>query len=212
MVGFVHHYSVCILADINQVRLDTNIDICITSSMPSNFTTEHDRRGESETPANHTDFRLLIGILSLPDNVEWRNLLRLVYGVQPPPASAQVDIKYVFCNLTKEEQKVLMGLEIKHYNDIIILNCPENMNNGKAYTFFSSLPDMRVYNKSVNGSLKPYDYVMKADNGTHFRLGPLVDSLIPFARFDMYYGLVAPCSAVDPFSHYMSGLGYLLQV
>lgn len=53
---------------------------------------------------------------------------------------AQVDVKFVFYNLTKEDQKVLVVLEIIRYDGIIILNCKENMNKGKTFTYFSSLP------------------------------------------------------------------------
>ncbi|KAJ0985068.1 hypothetical protein J5N97_003424 [Dioscorea zingiberensis] len=152
------------------------------------------------------DFRLLIGILTLPDHYERRHLLRLVYSLEPQ-VTAIIDIKFVFCNLTKDDQRVLVALEIMRFDDIIILDCQENMNDGKTYTYFSSLPNL--FNGS-NGDEKPYDYVMKADDDIYFRLPRLVESLKKMPREDMYYGFVIPCGSMDPFHDYMSGMGYII--
>ncbi|KAG9455854.1 hypothetical protein H6P81_000362 [Aristolochia fimbriata] len=149
--------------------------------------------------------RLLIGVLTLPDQYRLRNLLRLVYGTQKPVAAADVDVKFVFCNLNKDDQKTLVALEIMYYDDIIILNCTENMNQGKTYTFFSSLPQMFASSES-----RPYDYVMKADDDIYIRLEQLVEALVPLPREDLYYGFTIPCREMNPFNHYMSGMGYVL--
>ncbi|RVW21650.1 hypothetical protein CK203_112345 [Vitis vinifera] len=106
----------------------------------------------------------------------------MIYGTQSP-AGAKVDIKFVFCNLTKEDQKVLVALEIMRYDDIIILNCTENMNQGKTYTYFSSLPEM-----------------LNSTEGHRRRT----------ITEDLYYGYVIPCGSMNPFHHYMSGMGYLV--
>ncbi|RVW21651.1 hypothetical protein CK203_112347 [Vitis vinifera] len=126
-------------------------------------------------PLNSTsdDIRIFIGILTLPDQYQRRHFLRIIYGTQSP-AGAKVDVKFVFCNLTKEDQKVLVALEIMRYDDIIILNCTENMNQGKTYTYFSSLPEML---NSTEGPSPPYHYIMKADDYTYLRLDNLVESL-----------------------------------
>ncbi|KAJ9689468.1 hypothetical protein PVL29_014919 [Vitis rotundifolia] len=159
-------------------------------------------------PLNSTsdDIRIFIGILTLPDQYQRRHLLRIIYGTQSP-AGAKVEVKFVFCNLTKEDQKVLVALEIMRYDDIIILNCTENMNQGKTYTYFSSLPEML---NSTEGPSPPYHYVMKADDDTYLRLDNLVESLRPLPREDLYYGCVVPCRSMDPFVHFMSGMGYLV--
>lgn len=75
------------------------------------------------------------------------------------------------------------------------------MNNGKTYTYFSSLPQILP---------KPYTYVMKADDDVFIRLTPLSLSLNPLPRLDLYYGFVIPCSSKNPFVDYMSGMGFLL--
>ncbi|XP_057968435.1 uncharacterized protein LOC131157967 [Malania oleifera] len=205
----------CVLASINEVRFDNLLRIgrCALSS-PSlgdgGAAESHDTISSSETPyeaASTTsgDLRILIGILTLPDQYQRRHFLRLVYGTQSA-AGAQVDVKFVFCNLTKEDQKVLVALEIMRFDDVIILDCKENMNKGKTYTYFSSLPE--IFND--HGRYPPYHYVMKADDDTYVRLENLVKSLRSLPREDLYYGYVIPCPSMDPFVQYMSGMGYLI--
>lgn len=105
----------------------------------------------SPVPARQ-NFSLLIGILTRADLHNHRHFLRLVYGAQRTPPDVKIHVKFVFCRLTKTEQRVLIALEILRFDDIIILNCTENMNYGKTYTYFSSLP--RILSQQ-------YDYVMK---------------------------------------------------
>lgn len=151
----------------------------------------------------NTQFTLLIGILTRPDNYDRRHFLRLVYGIQfPLPLVVQIDVKFIFCNLTKPEQRTFISLEIMRFNDIIILNCSENMNSGKTYTYLSSLP--RILSRR-------YDYVMKADDDVFIRLEQLALSLQPLARSDLYYGFVIPCASMNPYGDsYMSGMGFVL--
>ncbi|ONI22474.1 hypothetical protein PRUPE_2G131800 [Prunus persica] len=166
-----------------------NVQVIRSPSIPS-----------SKTTILQTQFSLLIGILTRADNYDRRHFLRLIYGIQSSPI-AKIDVKFIFCNLTKPEQRILISLEILRFNDIIILNCTENMNNGKTYTYFSSLPGILP---------RKYDYVMKADDDVFIRLKPLALSLKPLPRVDMYYGFVIPCASMNPFVEYMSGMGFLL--
>ncbi|KAI3462230.1 hypothetical protein Pfo_018893 [Paulownia fortunei] len=153
-----------------------------------------------DTSHPQPQFSLLIGILTCPDRYDRRHFLRLVYGTQSSPI-ARIDVKFVLCNLTKPEQRVFVALEIMRFNDIIILNCFENMNSGKTYTYFSTLP--RILSSR-------YDYVMKADDDVFLRFKPLALSLQPLPRSDLYYGFVIPCPSMNPFVHYMSGMGFVL--
>ncbi|XP_058076359.1 uncharacterized protein LOC131224935 [Magnolia sinica] len=145
-------------------------------------------------------FSLLIGILTRADYHEHRHFLRLLYGIQSSPI-AEFDVKFVFCNLTKVEQRMLIALEVIRFNDIIILNCSENMNSGKTYTYFSSLPHILS---------RQYDYVMKADDDVYLKVDKLAASLKPLERTDLYYGFVIPCTSQNPFVDYMSGMGFVL--
>ncbi|CAD5167551.1 unnamed protein product [Musa acuminata subsp. malaccensis] len=180
----------------NEFRLQSMV-----TSRPSSLT------NFMETVSLKPDFRLLVGILTLPDSYERRHLVRHAYALQSNVSDARIDVRFVFCNLTKEEQRVLVAMEIMIYNDIIILNCTENMDNGKTYTYFSSLPKIL---EGINGIERPYDYVMKTDDDTYFRLQNLAESLRRLPREDMYYGFLTPCHDRGAPNSYMSGMGYVL--
>ncbi|XP_023761171.1 beta-1,3-galactosyltransferase pvg3 [Lactuca sativa] len=196
------------LASINEIQFDhlSSIKKCATSTSSSS----NNSVLPMKSPEN--DIRILLGIPTMADHHDRRHFLRLIYGTQSV-VGAKIDVKFVFCNLTKEDQKVLVALEIIQHNDIIILNCKENMDKGKTYTYFSSLPDMLKPDPDSNSDsdpYPPYHYVIKGDDDTYFRLQKLVDTLIPLPREDLYYGYVIPCPSMDPFVHYMSGMGYLV--
>ncbi|XP_042012166.1 beta-1,3-galactosyltransferase pvg3-like [Salvia splendens] len=158
--------------------------------------------------ASPPPFTLLIGILTRPDSYDRRHFLRLMYATQTQStATFTITVKFVLCNLTKPEQRAFVALEIMRFDDIIILNCPENMNAGKTYTYFSSLP--RILPARFFHSHR-YDYVMKADDDVYLRLEQLATSLSPLPRQDLYYGFVIPCQSMNPFVHYMSGMGFVL--
>ncbi|XP_078177818.1 uncharacterized protein LOC144572224 [Carex rostrata] len=154
----------------------------------------------SPVPAQQ-NFSLLIGILTRADSHSHRHFLRLVYGAQRNPPDVKIHVKFVFCRLTKVEQRILIALEVLRFDDIIILNCTENMNFGKTYEFFSSLPKILP---------QQYDYVMKADDDVFIRLEGLSQSLKKLKRNDLYYGFVLPCTSYNPYSGYMAGMGFIL--
>ncbi|XP_062181303.1 beta-1,3-galactosyltransferase pvg3-like [Phragmites australis] len=174
------------------------------ASAPHAATTE-----ATQTPAPD-DVRLLIGIQTLPGKYERRHLLRTVYSLQvqeQPSLAGRVDVRFIFCNVTSPDDAVFVALEIMRYDDIIVMDCAENMDNGKTYTFFSTVA------RAFNGTDGPrYDYVMKADDDTYLRLPALVASLRGAAREDAYYGLQMPCDRENfyPFPPFMSGMGYAL--
>ncbi|KAF9624724.1 hypothetical protein IFM89_013262 [Coptis chinensis] len=119
-------------------------------------------------------------ILTRPDSYDLRHFLRLVYGIQSSPI-AKTDIRFVFCNLTKEDQKMFIALEILRFNDIIILNCTENMNSGKtniilwnsmirAYAWKGPLDEaIEFYYKMFDLGITPnkftFPFVLKACSG-----------------------------------------------
>ncbi|KAF7065600.1 hypothetical protein CFC21_071689 [Triticum aestivum] len=149
------------------------------------------------------DFRLLIGVLTLPGLYERRHLMRTVYALQQPNLTAHVDVRFVFCRLASEEQRVLVALEAMQHGDVVELDCPENMDNGKTHAYLSSVP-------ALFGD-RAYDFVMKTDDDTFFRLPQLVESLNRAPREDLYYGCMVPCDVVRvQENEYMSGMGYVI--
>ncbi|GJN04181.1 hypothetical protein PR202_ga21705 [Eleusine coracana subsp. coracana] len=133
----------------------------------------------------------------MPKRRERRDIVRMAYALQPqPPAGvARVDVRFVFCNVTDPVDAALLALEIQHHADVLVLNCTENMNDGKTYAYLSSVP--RIFASS------PYDYVMKTDDDTYLRVAPLAEELRGKPRDDVYLGYGYPM----PFMH---GMGYVV--
>ncbi|KAJ1281351.1 hypothetical protein BS78_04G299500 [Paspalum vaginatum] len=148
------------------------------------------------------DLRVLIGIVTVPGAYERRALLRLAYSLQPRPVRAVVDVRFFLCRVVKEEDRILVALEAITYDDIIELDCTENMNDGKTYAYFSAVPRLFAGEPS-------YDYVGKTDDDTYYRLAALADSLRGKARRDAYHGYLTPCHWL-PEKQYMSGMGYIV--
>ncbi|KAJ4750250.1 Hexosyltransferase [Rhynchospora pubera] len=157
------------------------------------------------------DLRIFIGILTVPHLHERRHLLRLVYALQVRSlATVKVDVRFVFCRTMNEEQMIFLKLEIMQHNDIIILDCSENLNDGKTYTYFSSLPSML----GEEDNSRPYDYVVKTDDDAYFRLDNLAKFLKDKPRKDLYYGMELGCVgaqiACGANNTFMAGFGYVL--
>ncbi|KAF7072608.1 hypothetical protein CFC21_077714, partial [Triticum aestivum] len=150
-------------------------------------------RAEAAEP----ELSLLVGILTMPKRRERRDIVRLAYALQPAAAGARVDVRFVFCNVTDPVEAALVALEIMHHGDIIVLDCAENMNDGKTYAYFSSVP--RLF------AAAPYDYVMKTDDDTYLRVAALVGELRPRPRDDVYLGYGYNMSG-DP-KLFMHGMG-----
>lgn len=177
---------------------------CQCNTCPATTTTT--TPAKLATPA--VDLRVLLGVLTVPSSYERRALLRLAYKLQPPPTGAVVDVRFVFCNVAKEEDAVLVAMEIIAYDDILVLNCTENMNDGKTFDFFSAVP------KLFADKDPPYDYVGKADDDTYYRMSALADALRskPRRRHDVYHGFLWPCDleSPNPEWQFMVGWGYVV--
>jgi Galactosyltransferase len=118
--------------------------------------------------------------VTLPELYERRHLLRNIFALQTYDQTvAQINIRYVFCNLTDEVQKMFVALEVLRYDDIVILNCKENMYEGKTYSFLSSV--LELYGE------QPNDFFMKADDDSYIILNKLVESLRDKPREDVLW-------------------------
>ncbi|XP_078157485.1 beta-1,3-galactosyltransferase pvg3-like [Carex rostrata] len=155
-------------------------------------------------PDSKPEFKLLFSILTVPEKTERRHIIRMAYALQKPTIpNVQIDVRFVFCKLKTDEQKVFIAMEILTYNDIIIMNCTENMDEGKTYTYFSSVPKM------FPDEERPYDFVMKADDDAYFRLDKLYEALRDKPREDTYWGKGYPPLDQDN-PPYFVGMGYAL--
>ncbi|CAM0951478.1 unnamed protein product [Alopecurus aequalis] len=147
------------------------------------------------------EFRLLVGVLTMPKRYERRDIVRLAYALQPAvPAYAQVDVRFVFCGVDDPVDRVLVALEAARHGDILVLNCTENMNDGKTHEYFSSVP--RTFAET------PYDYVMKTDDDTYLRVAAMAEELRSKPRDDVYLGY--GFAVGDDPMQFMHGMGYLV--
>ncbi|KAK1601589.1 hypothetical protein QYE76_017262 [Lolium multiflorum] len=152
--------------------------------------------------APQPEFRLLVGVLTTPKRYERRGIVRLAYALQPPtPAYAKVDVRFVLCGVGIDPvDRTLVALEAARHGDILLLNCTENMNDGKTHEYFSSVP--RTF------SSEPYDYVMKTDDDTYLRVAAMAAELRSKPRDDAYIGYGFEVGD-DPMQ-FMHGMGYIV--
>jgi hypothetical protein len=174
--------------------------LCARSSGADNYTVAAEESAAEEQPPK-PELSLLVGILTMPKLRERRDIVRLAYALQPPvPAYARVDVRFVFCNVTDPVEAALVALEIMAHGDILVLDCAENMNDGKTYAYFSSVP--RLFGDA------PYDFVMKTDDDAYLRVPALVEELRSKPRDDVYLGFGYNMSG-DPML-FMHGMGYVM--
>ena len=146
------------------------------------------------------EFSLLVGVLTVPGRRERRDILRTAYALQPAAPAARVDVRFVFCSVTDPVEAALVAVEARRHGDVLVLDCAENMNDGKTHAYLSSVP--RLFASA------PYDYVMKTDDDTYLRVAALVAELRPRPRDDVYLGYGFPVGD-DPMP-FMHGMGYVV--
>jgi len=148
------------------------------------------------------EFSLLVGVLTMPSRRERRDIVRMAYALQPPPPPgvARVDVRFVFCNVTDPVEAALVAVEARRHGDILVLNCAENMNDGKTHAYLSSVP--RLFASA------PYDYVMKTDDDTYLRVAALAEELRGKPRDDVYLG--HGFAVGDDPMPFMHGMGYVV--
>ncbi|KQJ90345.1 beta-1,3-galactosyltransferase sqv-2 [Brachypodium distachyon] len=160
-----------------------------------------EKKADDASPTTAPEFRLLVGVLTTPARHERRDIVRLAYALQPPaPAYAHVDVRFVFCDVADPTERVLVSLEAARHGDVLILNCTENMNDGKTHEYFSSVP--RLF------AAAPYDYVMKTDDDTYLRVAAMAEELRPKPRRDVYLG--HGFAVGDDPMPFMHGMGYVV--
>jgi hypothetical protein len=165
--------------------------------------------GGSQRPAPAEPMSVLVGVHTMPGKHSRRHLIRMAYVLQQQQQTSpalRVDVRFVLCaRPMPPEHRAFVALEARAYGDVLVLDCAENAEDGKTYTYFASLPAML----GSGGGGPPYDYVMKVDDDTFLRLDALVDTLRSAPREDMYWGVGLPFQNRE-FPPFMLGMGYLL--
>ena len=86
------------------------------------------------------------------------------------------------------------------HGDVVELDCPENMDNGKTHAYLSSVP-------ALFGD-RAYDFVMKTDDDTYLRVAAMAEELRPKPRDDVYLGY--GFAVGDDPMQFMHGMGYVV--
>ncbi|CAM6121254.1 unnamed protein product [Calypogeia fissa] len=150
------------------------------------------------TSTSPAKFSVLVGVFIMHFEVKRREIIRLAYRVQSSPY-ADFTVRFILGGYTLASW---LEKENSTYGDMIVLQCKENLNDGKTFTFFSSLPDL----------VHKHDYVMKADDDSYVNFENLGKHLNSFPRTDLYYGYSLPCDDDDPghVAAFRVGAGYVL--
>jgi hypothetical protein len=127
-------------------------------------------QAHSRVPCSRTTKKIFIGVLTTIDRFHRRALIRATYLSAKP---SSIDVYFVLCRKPLMEQggwKTLVRLEQEQYKDILLLDCHENMNNGKTLNYLRTVSNL--YQK------KDYIYYAKTDDDTFINLSSLEKKLI----------------------------------
>jgi hypothetical protein len=106
-----------------------------------------------------------------------------------------IDLYFVLCNVPLALQSQIL-LEMEVHRDIIVMDCTENMNDGKTYDWFTY----------VYQHLPPYKFAFKGDDDTFIHLFNLRDDLLLQPWENIYYGRV--CNNHPPMAGMLYGLSW----
>jgi hypothetical protein len=132
---------------------------------------------------NWSSVRIFIGIWTVADKFEIRNLVRTLNTIQQTNLiDDKVDFKFIL-GIPPDytpELKSKLTIENNTYGDLIMLNEIENMNHGKAYYYWKWVAEY---------SNMQYDYIVKTDDDAFVHFQNLALNLRPLPRKNLYYGL-----------------------
>lgn len=91
----------------------------------------------------------------------------------------KVDIRFILGrpSLSRSPVDGILELEQEMYGDIMMLDCLENMNEGKSYEYFAALG--RMHSETLSETQRPYDYAMKLDDDSFLHIHNLLEKLRP---------------------------------
>ncbi|PRP81319.1 protein phosphatase 2C [Planoprotostelium fungivorum] len=135
-----------------------------------------------------------VGVFSTIPRFDQRALLRSTYQNFPRD---RITISFVVGKPNNDTEWKSITLENEHHQDIIVLDCDENVNKGKTYDYFARM------DKMFRGR---YNYVMKTDDDTLIHFNNLISFVDAQRRNFTYIGR----EMVWEQKHYMQGRGYLL--
>ena len=172
---------------------------------------------------------VFVGVFTVDAAVKRRNLIRMSYGSHPrsrTPNAEGLRMRFIMGRPSARYRKAI-ELEIEAFNDIVILDIPENMNAGKTHAYFTwaarhamvpdiehSILDLPVPASSADvasipapvhrGERRP-QYIVKADDDSFIMLGELERKLRVVPRNMAYWGYLVK-------SQFMGGECYAMSL
>ncbi|EJU02954.1 hypothetical protein DACRYDRAFT_14925 [Dacryopinax primogenitus] len=145
---------------------------------------------------------LLIAVFSTAKGWEKRDLIRVLgrQGLGPAIAS-QVLFRFVVGRTNDKESEDRLQLEIQRYGDILQLEFPENMDEGKTYQFLRWVGERPE-------SERPR-FAMKTDDDTFLVLPNLLSVISSLdCSQNIYFGTSWGACITDCYPFYMRGMAY----
>ncbi|KAF0561659.1 glycosyltransferase family 31 protein [Gigaspora margarita] len=165
--------------------------------------------------------KIFIGIFTTIETFERRHLLRKLYRYEINTRQFNkyieneqkdlIDYKFILGKpneLITKEIKLKFKIESEAFQDIIILDDDENLNDGKTYYYFKWVAENLIKKVGENNTLKEYDYIVKTDDDSFINLKNLALNLRPFSQYttSLYYGYMRTTSPDNSLKMYATGM------
>ncbi|ORX33532.1 hypothetical protein BD324DRAFT_639680 [Kockovaella imperatae] len=171
------------------------------------------RAGEIQSALSDTPpVGVFVGVFTYDAAVARRNMIRMSYASHARSrkvGSKSVRLRFIMGRPSHRHRKAV-ELEMEAFNDIVILDIPENMNQGKTHAYFTwaaehamvddydfatydlpvpaSQSDVAARPKPVQKGERRPDYIVKADDDSFIMLGELERRLRVIPRKMAYWG------------------------
>ena len=139
----------------------------------------------------------LMGIFCTAGEFSVREIIRRTSKMLAP---GTISVKFVICQRISAEMGRQFWAEVQLHDDIILLDCEENMNDGKTCEYFKTAP--RYFPN--------YLYYGKSDTDTYVLYHNLAFALDTAPRCRLYMGRSNFDAELDCFTAYMSGALYVV--
>ncbi|CAG8530029.1 4568_t:CDS:2 [Ambispora gerdemannii] len=142
---------------------------------------------------NYPPTKVLVGVFTTANTFERRQLLRVIYkAAQERLKDDWVDFKFIIGKPKPDEDtsSLRLKLEVEQaaFNDVVMLDIVENLNEGKIYEYYR----WAGLKFNVNNTIEQYDYISKTDDDAFVHFQNLALNLRPLSREKLYYGFYSP--------------------
>ncbi|KAJ3278692.1 hypothetical protein HDU79_001354, partial [Rhizoclosmatium sp. JEL0117] len=180
--GFKNHIGFFENCNTIDLKLDTFKKMAYLTESDVSFSGNSTNRLVSTSP--NQERKLLYGIFTYysDSTTQRRILMRFVYNKLLNAAGRGVDVRFIFGIPKTEAEKRLILEEQKKYGDIIVIDAPEAMNEGKSFYYIQQTVEMMD-----NGTLPNYHFIAKGDDDMLLNLRGVMDKLAEYDPNEIVY-------------------------